>query len=98
MRALKITAVIILLVTVVVMVTLGWLVMVLFTAAAFSLTGEFAQLRPSSVQTIAFDRTRRELRDFTQHMATCLSAGITAVTALGDFQSAKEGRRVGFPL
>lgn len=29
---------------------------------------------------------RRELRDFTQHMATCLAAGIPAVSALADFQ------------
>jgi type II secretory pathway component PulF len=29
---------------------------------------------------------RRELRDFTQHMATCLTAGIPAVTALADYQ------------
>lgn len=34
----------------------------------------------------------QELRDFTQHMATCLSAGITAVTALADFKSGKGGR------
>ena len=34
----------------------------------------------------------KELRDFTQHMATCLSAGITAVTALGDFQQDKSSK------
>jgi len=34
---------------------------------------------------------RKELRDFTQHMATCLSAGITAVSALGDFEHATKG-------
>jgi cell surface protein SprA len=37
--------------------------------STFSLSGEFAQLRPNHVETIAFDRTRRELqksgRDFT---------------------------------
>lgn len=37
-------------------------------ASAFSLTGEFAQLRPNHVETIAFERTRKELqkagRDF----------------------------------
>jgi type II secretory pathway component PulF len=35
--------------------------------------------------------SRRELRDFTQHMATCLTAGITAVTALDDFQKQSDG-------
>jgi len=35
---------------------------------------------------------QKELRDFTQHMATCLSAGITAVTALGDFKQGKSGK------
>lgn len=35
---------------------------------------------------------RKELRDFTQHMATCLAAGITAVTALGDFEAGKGGK------
>ena len=34
---------------------------------------------------------RRELRDFTQHMATCLSAGIPAVAALADFQDLSKG-------
>ena len=34
---------------------------------------------------------REELRDFTQHMATCLGAGIPAVTALADFQSQAQG-------
>ncbi len=34
---------------------------------------------------------RRELRDFTQHMATCLVAGVPAVTALGDFQQQARG-------
>lgn len=34
---------------------------------------------------------RKDLRDFTQHMATCLSAGISAVSALSDFQSSKKG-------
>jgi type IV pilus assembly protein PilC len=34
---------------------------------------------------------RRELSDFTQHMATCLKAGIPAVTALADFQEQAEG-------
>ena len=31
--------------------------------SSINLTGEFAQLRPSNTQTIAFERTRRELRD-----------------------------------
>ena len=31
--------------------------------SSISLTGEFAQLRPSNTQTVAFDRTRRELQD-----------------------------------
>ena len=31
--------------------------------SSITLTGEFAQLRPSNTQTIAFDRTRRELKD-----------------------------------
>ncbi len=31
--------------------------------SAISVTGEFAQLRPNHVETIAFDRTRRDLRD-----------------------------------
>ncbi len=35
---------------------------------------------------------QKELRDFTQHMATCLAAGITAVTALGDFKQGKSGK------
>ncbi|MEZ4387279.1 MAG: type II secretion system F family protein [Candidatus Krumholzibacteriia bacterium] len=34
---------------------------------------------------------RREQRDFTQHMATCLAAGIPAVAALGDYQERAEG-------
>ncbi len=34
---------------------------------------------------------KRELRDFTQHMATCLVAGIPAVTALSDYQERAEG-------
>ncbi len=34
---------------------------------------------------------RKELRDFTQHMATCLGAGITAVSAIGDYQETTEG-------
>jgi type II secretory pathway component PulF len=34
---------------------------------------------------------RKELRDFTQHMSTCLSAGIPAVTALADFQDLSDG-------
>ncbi len=34
---------------------------------------------------------RRELRDFTQHMSTCLSAGIPAVSALADFQTLSKG-------
>ncbi len=33
----------------------------------------------------------KELRDFTQHMSTCLSAGITAVTALDDFHKQSDG-------
>ncbi len=33
----------------------------------------------------------KELRDFTQHMATCLGAGITAVSAIADFQETTEG-------
>jgi type II secretory pathway component PulF len=34
---------------------------------------------------------KKEMRDFTQHMATCLSAGITAVQAIADFQETTEG-------
>lgn len=34
---------------------------------------------------------KRELRDFTQHMATCLVAGIPAVTALSDYQEKADG-------
>jgi len=34
---------------------------------------------------------RKELRDFTQHMSTCLSAGIPAITALADFQDLSQG-------
>ncbi|MCP4292669.1 MAG: hypothetical protein GY780_12645 [bacterium] len=34
---------------------------------------------------------KKELRDFTQHMSTCLSAGITAVSALADFQEMSDG-------
>lgn len=35
--------------------------------------------------------SRHEIRDFTQHMATCLVAGIPAVTALADFQEQSSG-------
>ncbi len=35
--------------------------------------------------------SRKELRDFTQHMATCLGAGITAVAAIEDFQRQTPG-------
>ncbi len=34
---------------------------------------------------------KKEMRDFTQHMATCLGAGITAVQAISDFQETTEG-------
>lgn len=34
---------------------------------------------------------KRELRDFTQHMATCLVAGVPAVTALSDYHEQAEG-------
>ena len=34
---------------------------------------------------------QKEMRDFTQHMATCLGAGITAVQAITDFQETSEG-------
>lgn len=34
---------------------------------------------------------RRELRDFTQHMATCLRAGVPAVTALADYHERASG-------
>lgn len=34
---------------------------------------------------------RRDLRDFTQHMTTCLHAGVPAVTALTDFQAQAQG-------
>ncbi len=34
---------------------------------------------------------KKELRDFTQHMSTCLSSGITAVSALADFQELTTG-------
>ncbi len=34
---------------------------------------------------------KKELRDFTQHMSTSLSAGITAVSALADFQEMSQG-------
>ncbi len=34
---------------------------------------------------------RKELRIFTQHMATCLSAGITAIEALSDFGGQSKG-------
>lgn len=34
---------------------------------------------------------RRDLRDFTQHMATCLGAGVTAVAAIEDFQRQSDG-------
>lgn len=33
----------------------------------------------------------KELREFTQHMATCLGAGITAVSAIGDYMETTEG-------
>jgi type II secretory pathway component PulF len=36
--------------------------------------------------------SQRDLRDFTQHMATSLAAGIPAVTALGDFQASKQSK------
>ncbi len=48
--------------------------------------GSLGQLFSSSGHTGA-----KELRDFTQHMATCLSAGITAVTAMDDFQHQTKG-------
>ena len=34
---------------------------------------------------------KKEMRVFTQHMATCLGAGITAVQAIADFQETTEG-------
>jgi len=34
---------------------------------------------------------RKELKEFTQHMATCLGAGITAVSAISDFQATTTG-------
>lgn len=34
---------------------------------------------------------KKELRDFTQHMATCLGSGITAVSALDDFLQQSKG-------
>lgn len=34
---------------------------------------------------------RKELGEFTQHMATCLSAGIPALTALADFEAMSKG-------
>lgn len=34
---------------------------------------------------------RKELRDFTQHMATCLGSGITAVSAIDDFLRQSKG-------
>jgi len=36
-------------------------------------------------------KARKELKEFTQHKATCLGAGLTAVTAIGDFQSTTTG-------
>lgn len=36
-------------------------------------------------------KARQELKEFTQHMATCLGAGITAVSAIGDFQATTTG-------
>jgi type II secretory pathway component PulF len=36
-------------------------------------------------------KARKELREFTQHMATCLGAGITAITAISDFQESTSG-------
>ncbi len=38
---------------------------------------------------------RRELRDFTLHMATCLSSGIPIVTALRDIEVSMAGHRIG---
>jgi len=35
-------------------------------------------------------KARQELREFTQHMATCLGAGITAVAAIGDYQESTD--------
>lgn len=34
---------------------------------------------------------RKDLRDFTQHMSTCLGAGVTAVAAIEDFQRQSSG-------
>ncbi len=48
--------------------------------------GSFGQMFSSSGRA-----GKKELRDFTQHMATCLSAGITAVSALTDFQQLTKG-------
>jgi type II secretory pathway component PulF len=36
-------------------------------------------------------KARKELRDFTQHMATCLGAGVPALTAITDYQAATRG-------
>ncbi len=48
--------------------------------------GSFGQLFSSSGRA-----GKKELRDFTQHMSTCLSAGIPAVSALADFQELSKG-------
>jgi type II secretory pathway component PulF len=48
--------------------------------------GSFGQMFSSSGRA-----GKKELRDFTQHMATCLSAGIPAVSALADFQELTKG-------
>ncbi len=48
--------------------------------------GSFGQMFSSSGRA-----GKKELRDFTQHMSTCLSAGITAVSALADFQELTKG-------
>ena len=39
--------------------------------------------------------SQKDLGDFTQHMATCLAAGIPAVTALGDFQPSNKSKAFG---
>ncbi|MFT5234004.1 MAG: type II secretory pathway component PulF [Candidatus Krumholzibacteriia bacterium] len=36
-------------------------------------------------------KARKELKEFTQHMATCLAAGVTAVSAISEFQSTTTG-------
>lgn len=48
--------------------------------------GSFGQMFSSSGRA-----GKKELRDFTQHMSTSLSAGITAVSALADFQEMSKG-------